>query len=80
MPGPKDLDEAWVIAAEAIDMVHKDPRRGNQAADMLNGVGKLNGICKNKLVACALKGVEPDFPQLGKLGTKPMKPGAKLLG
>jgi hypothetical protein len=79
MQTPKNIQELREILLTEIDAVRKDPRRVNQAKEVINGCGKVLAGLRTEMEYSFLKGEEPEIPFMGPTSGKLLKPGARLL-
>lgn len=75
----KNIQELRTILIEEIDAVKRDPRRANQAKEIINGVGKTLVALKLEMEYSMIKGEEPDIPFMGKTSGVLLKSNARLL-
>jgi len=75
----QNIQELRSVLLEEIDALRRDPRRANQAKEIINAAGKALVSAKVEMEYSMLKGQEPDIPFMGKTSGIALKSNARLL-
>ena len=70
---PENLDDLSARMMNQFALLERNPDRYEQTRELANLAGKIIDVAKVKCFAAEQRGVEADFPILGKIGTKPIR-------
>ena len=76
---PTTIQDLREVVLDEITAVRKDPRRANQAKEIINGAGKVMAALKLEMEYCLLRGEEPHIPFMGPTSGILLKPTARML-